>query len=59
MKGPTIEQIIDDQFNLSYHVHMTWADSQSMVPFERDILTHRLNKQIEYERKKVEDAQKD
>lgn len=59
MKGPPPKYIVDQQFNLSYHMNMTWKDTQDMIPYEREIIFNRLHEQIEAERKKYEESLKD
>jgi len=56
-KGPSNKFILDQQFNLSYHMNMTWQDTQSMIPYEREILFHRLQEQFEHEKKMAEQAE--
>ena len=50
---------MDQQFNLSYFCHMTWTDTQLMLPFEREFLHNRLQKQHEFEKKEMENSLKE
>lgn len=38
-------------------MNMTWQDTQNMLPFEREIVFNRLYKQLEYEKKLINDAE--
>lgn len=59
LMGPHIRQILDQQFNLSYFCHMSWKDSQEMIPFEREFLHNRLEEQHNFEKKEMEEMTKE
>lgn len=40
-------------------MNMTWQDTQNMIPYEREILHHKLQEQIEEEKKRQEESMKE